>query len=179
MKGVIFMPEYKYESGKLHRSHLLHYIDSKFGGESAPDWFLVGKDVEDASVELNPDTETVKNILDETNVNDNGYEPSLDLDTYYANPGDAIYPRIKDIAMNRLTGDVCKTTILEVLIDKTTGAYDAWTEDIIIKPQSYGGPQGGVNIPFNIMFSGNRKEGTVTFANGVPTFTAKAASDSE
>ena len=61
---------------------------------------------------------------------------------------------------------------LEVLIDKTAGPYDAWTEDVIIKPQSYGGAgQGKVNIPFNIMFAGNRKAGTVTFANKVPTFT--------
>ena len=72
--------------------------------------------------------------------------------------------------MNRLTGDDCKTTILEVLIDKTTGGYDAWTEEVIVKPQSYGGPQGGVNIPFNITFAGNRQKGTVTFASGVPTF---------
>lgn len=174
------MPDYKYESGKLHRSHLLHYLDSTFAtaGSSSPAWFLLGKDVEDASVELNPDTETVKNILDETNVNDNGYEPSLDLDTYYANPGDSIYSKIKDIAMNRLTGDSCKTKILEVVVDKTTGAYDAWTEDVIVKPQSYGGPQGGVNIPFNITFSGNRTKGTVTFTSGVPTFTAATDSDS-
>ena len=166
------MPEYKYESGKLHRSHLLHYLDSTFGGSGSPAWYLLGKDVEDASVELNSDSETVKNILDETNVNDNGYEPSLDIGTYYANPGDSIYSKIKDIAMNRLTGDSCKTKILEVIVDKTSGEYDAWTEDVIVKPQSYGGPQGGVNIPFNISFSGNRVKGTVTFSNGVPTFTA-------
>lgn len=103
--------------GKLKRSYLMHYIDASFGGET-PKWFLIGRDIEDMSVELNPDTETVKNILDETVVNDNGYEPSIDADTYYANTGDAIYEKIKDIAMNRLTGDDCKTAILEVLVDK-------------------------------------------------------------
>ena len=76
--------------GKLKRSYLMHYIDASFGGET-PKWFLIGRDIEDMSVELNPDTETVKNILDETVVNDNGYEPSIDADTYYANTGDAIY----------------------------------------------------------------------------------------
>lgn len=171
------MPEYKYESGKLNRSHLLHYIDASFGDET-PKWYLIGKDIEDTSVELNPDTNTKKNILDETSVEDNGYEPSLDLDTYYANPSDAIYEKIKDITMNRKTGDACKTKILEVLVDKTTGAYDAWTEDVLVKPQSYGGPQGGVNIPFNITFDGNRQKGSVNFdpETKAPTFTeAKAA----
>lgn len=158
--------------GKLKRSALLHYLDTTFGGET-PEWFLIGQDVEDMSIELNPDTETVKNILDETSVNDNGYEPSTDVDTYYANPSNgAFYEKIKDIAMNRLTGDACKTKILEVLIDKTTGAYDAWTEDVIIKPTSYGGAQGGVRIPYTITFNGNRKKGTVSIVEKVPTFTA-------
>lgn len=158
---------------KLKRSHLIHCIDSTFGGET-PSWFTIGKDIEDMSMELNPSTSTVKNILDETSVNDEGYEPSLSVETYYANVGDSIYTKIKDIAMNRLTGDECKTTLLEILIDKTSGAYDAWTEDVIVKPQSYGGPQGGVNIPFTVTPCGNRIKGTVTIANKVPKFTADA-----
>lgn len=162
---------------KLKRSHLLHYLDSTFGGTGTPSWYLVGRDIEDMAVELNPETDTKKNILDETVVDDNGYEPSLDADTYYANPDDAIYTKLKDIAMNRLTGDDCKTKILEIIIDKTTGAYDAWIEDVIVKPQSYGGPQGGVNIPFNVSFAGNRKQGTSTITDKVPTFTEKTSAD--
>ena len=52
--------------GKLKRSYLMHYIDASFGTGETPKWFLIGRDIEDMSVELNPDTETVKNILDET-----------------------------------------------------------------------------------------------------------------
>ncbi len=156
---------------KLKRSALLHYLDSTFGGQT-PAWFIIGKDVEDMSVELNPDTETVKNILDESTVNDNGYEPAFDVDTYFANPSDGeFYEKIKDIAMNRKTGDECKTKVLEILIDKTSGPYDAWIEDCIVKPQSYGGAQGGVRIPYNVTFSGNRQKGTVTIVDRVPTFT--------
>lgn len=156
--------------GKLKRSAHLFYIDTTFGG-TTPNWYLVGKDVEDMSIELNPDVETKKNILDETTVNDNGYEPSISVDTYYANPSDgAFYTKIKDIAMNRLTGDECKTKVLEVVVDKTTGPYDAWIEDAVIKPQSYGGPQGGISIPYNVHFDGNRKQGTATLADKVPTF---------
>ena len=67
---------------KLKRSHLMHLLDSTFGGET-PSWFLIGKNIEDMSMDLGPDTATVKNILDETDVNDNGYEPSLSVETYY------------------------------------------------------------------------------------------------
>lgn len=166
------MTEYTYNKGKLKRSHLQHYIDSTFGGTGTPVWFVLGKDMDDMSMELNPDTETVKNVLDETNVNDNGYEPELDVETYCANPGDAIYNKVKDIALNRLTGEDCMTKILEVVIDKTSAPFDAWTETVMLKPQSYGGTQGSVNIPFNMTLAGGRTKGTVTFAGGVPTFTA-------
>ena len=139
--------------GKLKRSYYLTYIDSSFGGQT-PSWFLIGKHIQDMSVELNPDTQVIKNILDETVTEDNGYQP------------------IKDIMMNRKTGDDCKTKVLEVLIDKTEGPFDAWQEDCVVKPQSYGGAQGAVNIPYNITFDGNRQQGTATLANKVPTFTA-------
>lgn len=150
---------------KLKRSAHLLYIDTTFDVTSnSSAWKLIGKDVEDMSIDLSPQTETVKNILDETTTNDTGYEPSISVDTYYANPADgALYTKLKDIAMNRLTGDDCRTKVMEVLVDKTGNAFDAWTEEAIIKPQSYGGAQGGVRIPFNVHFDGNRVQGTATY----------------
>lgn len=159
--------------GKLKRRYLMHFIDASFG-EDTPDWFLIGKNNEDLSVELNPSVDQKKNIWDEPVVEDNGYEPALDVDTYYANTNDPIYPKLKDIAMNRLTDDDCKTKILEVIIDSKTGPHSAWTEDVIVKPQSYGGASGNVNIPYNIMFDGNRQQGSVTIADKKPTFTPNA-----
>ena len=104
----------------------------------------------------------------------------MSADPYYANPEDAIYEKIRDIAMNRLTGEDCKTKILEVLIEGDTEAtHKAWTEDVIVKPQSYGGSQGGINIPFDVTFNGNRKQGTVKITSGAPTFTEGAASQSD
>ena len=160
---------------KLKRSALAHFLDTTFNPSgSTPDWFLIGKDVEDMSVGLNPSVTQKKNILDETSVEDEGYEPSFDVDTYFADPSDgAFYEKIKDIAMNRLTGDACKTKILEVIVDKSAAPFDAWTEDVIIKPQSYGGAQGGVRIPYNVAFCGNRTKGTVTLTDKKPTFMAE------
>lgn len=161
---------------KLAREALMHYIDSSFGTDTAT-WFLIGKDIDDMSVELNPDTETTKNILGETTVKDNGYEPSMSADPYYANPEDSIYKKLVDIAMNRIKGDKCKTHILEVIIkDTVETTHQAWVEDVIVKPQSYGGDTSGVSIPFDVLFDGNRKEGTVTITSGVPKFTPKNAS---
>ncbi len=170
--------ENKY-SGKLKRSYLMHYIDASFGGES-PKWFLIGKDIGDLSMELNPEADE-KNILDQTI--DNGYAPTLGIETYYANTNDEIYDKIKDIAMNRLTGESCRTKILEVLVDNTAtidstntiSGASAWVEDCFVKPQSYGGAGGnnsGINIPYNISLEGNRQKGTVTITDKKPTFVA-------
>lgn len=160
---------------KLEREALMHFLDSTFNNsEDSPSWFLIGKDIEEMSVELNPDTETTKNILGETTVKDNGYEPSMSADPYYANPEDSIYEKLRDIAMNRKKGDSCKTRLLEVIVENTSdSSHKAWIEDVIVKPQSYGGDTAGVAIPFDILFNGNRKEGTVTISSGTPTFTPK------
>lgn len=162
-----------YEGGKLKRSHVRHFLDATFGLTLADaSWFALGKDMDDMSMNLNAQTTTVKNVLDETEVTHDGYEPSMDIGTQYANPEDPMYPQIKDIAMNRKTGDDCKTLLLEMLIDKTTEPYDAWVEEAMIIVNSYGGSQSGVNIPYTIQPCGNRIKGTITLADGVPTFTA-------
>ena len=158
---------------KLERKAIMHFIDANFG-TGTPSWFLIGKDIDDMSVELNPDTEVKKNILGETSVQDNGYEPSMSADPYYANPSDSIYTKIKDIAMNRKKGDDCKTKILEVIVEDTSAtSHSAWTEDVIVKPQSYGGDTSGFAIPFDILFDGNRVAGSVAFdsTTHAPTFT--------
>lgn len=161
--------------GRLKRSALLHFINTGFSTAlSGASWKVIGKDVEDLSVELNPGTEIIKNILDETSVVDTGYEPSFDIDTYYADPSDGeLYTKLKDIAMNRRTGDECRTLILEVLVDKTAGPYDAWVEEAVVKPTGYGGAQGGVRIPCSVTFCGNRQQGTVEIADRIPTFSPK------
>lgn len=161
---------------KLARAALAHFIDAEFNSTPlTPTWYRLGKDIQDLTVELNSSTESSTNILDETTVTDNGYEPSVDVDTYYCDPEDAIYEKLKDIVFNRKSAGACATKCLEVIIDKTSAPYDAWQEDVVITPTSYGGATGGVRIYFTINFNGNRKKGTVTVSDGVPTFTEAGA----
>ena len=163
---------------KLTRGKYIVYIDASFGGETA-NWFKVGKSLSSLAVELNPDVSTERNIFDEVYATDNGYTPQTSVDPYYANPDDAIYTKIRDIAMNRLTGDECRTKIMEVIIENDESpTYSAWTEDVLVKPTSTGGDTAGFSIPFDVYFDGNREEGTVaysggTYKNGTPAFTSK------
>lgn len=164
---------------KLTRGAYATYVDAAMkhvsNGETGRNWYRIGKDIDDMSVDLSPDIETSKNILDESSAKDNGYEVSVEADPYYADPADAIYPKLKDIAMNRKKGGDCETTMLEVIIEDTEASqHDAWIEDVIIKPTSYGGDTSGFHIPFSIYPQGNRKQGKVTITGGVPTFTANS-----
>lgn len=158
---------------KLTRGALMTFIDSSFGKTNGTySWYLVGKDIEEMSVDMGADVETVKNILDETSVKDNGYEPSMEADPFYADPADPLYPKVRDITMGRLKGDACKTSILEAIIEDTEASkHLAYVEDIVLKPVKYGGDTSGVAIPFNVYFAGNRKKGYITIENKVPTFT--------
>ena len=60
------------------------------GGSGTETWELLGRGVEDASVEYNHDTETVTDILGMTDVNVSAAKPELDLDpcTIRFNPSD-------------------------------------------------------------------------------------------
>lgn len=166
--------------GKLKREALAHYIDTAFNKKasdaSKAEWEVIGDDIEEMSVELNPDTETMKNILGQTKTNDNGYEPSVDADPFYADPDKKLYKPIRDIALERKKGDECKTIMLEVIVDDTSAdQHLAFVTEVIVKPQSYGGGTEGVNIPFNVSEDGERVKGYVTkesLATGSPKFTA-------
>lgn len=161
---------------KLQRSAHLFYIDSTYGG-STPAWYLVGKDIEDMTVDLGADVETRKNILDETSVGLNGYEPTVDVSPYIANPTDTIYEKLKAAAMDRVMDDAhCKTKMLEVLVeDATESSHSAWMQDCYVIPTSVGGDTTGLQIPFEVHPEGTRTAGTAALAAGrVPTFTAAA-----
>ena len=156
---------------KLTRGAYRTFLDAAFGGTGTPKWWRLGKYTDDLSVNLNPDVSSNKNVWDESYVEDNGYEPSIESTTYYADPTDPIYPKLRDMAMNRLKGDDCRTTILEVIVEDTAAAkHRAWKEDVVVKPEEYGGNTSGFQIPFSIHFDGNRKECSVTIADGALTW---------
>ena len=164
---------------KLEREAMAHYLDAKFNTKVADaakaEFEIIGDDIEDMSVELNSDTEQIKNILGQTKTKDNGYAPSMDADPFYADPDKALYPKLRDIAMNRLKGDDCKTLMLEVIVEDTQAeTHKAWLREVMVKPQSYGGGTEGMNIPFNVSEDGDSVEGTVTaesMKSGKPVFT--------
>lgn len=152
---------------KAERKYLAHFIDSAFDTTyAAPTYVRLGKDLEEYSEELSPDVETAKNILGENSVRVNGYEVTTSVDPYYYEYDDSLSEKVMDIAMNRTTGDGCKTTTVDVLLKPGASSDDAptvvwaWREDCLVVPESVGGNTSGVQLPFTIYRAGNRVKGT-------------------
>lgn len=151
---------------QAERKYLAHYIDSVFDTTyAAPEYVRLGKDLEEFTVELNPDVETTKNILGENSVKHNGYEASSDADPVYYEYDDALTEKMMEIAMLRQSGDACKTSYVEVLLKPGADGAEpkvirAVREDVFVIPNSYGGDTSGVQVPFSINYAGNRTEGT-------------------
>ena len=165
---------------KLKREALAQYLDSKWGKKVADAskavWEILGDDIEDMSVEMNPDTSQIKNILGQTKTTDNGFTPSMSADPWYANTESLIYPHMRDIVFEQITGDERKTLLLEVIVEDTEATqHTAYVREVKVTPTSYGGGTEGVNIPFNVDFDGAFVKGTVTaesIKSGSPVFTA-------
>ena len=164
-------------TGKIDRKYMAHLLDASFGGDT-PNWTRLGKDLEEYTVELNPDTENFKNILGESSFKHNGYEVSSDADPFYAEVGDPLFEQLQKIIDERATDDTCKTKSLEVHLwegDETAG-YTAWQQDCYVVPSSYGGDTSGYQIPFTVNYVGERTKGKYVLST--KKFTADSAASS-
>ena len=164
---------------KLNREAFAHYIDAAWNlnlkDVDKAEFELIGDDIEEMSVEMNPDTSQVKNILGQSRTVDNGFAPTMSADPWYADPDKKIYPKLRDIALEQKKGDERKTLMLEVIVEDTEAStHLAYVREVKVTPTSYGGGTEGFNIPFNVEFDGGFIKGTVTAESikaGSPVFT--------
>lgn len=161
-------------ANKIERKYLAHFIDASFGtGSATPNYIRLGADLEEYNLDMNPDIEVSKNILGDSTIKHNGYEPQSSVDTFYAVTGDALFETLSDIANERKTGDDCKTTAVDVLLNDMGVVTWAYREDVMVVPTSMGGDTSGVQVPFSVYYCGNRTKGTFDVTK--KTFTATAS----
>lgn len=169
---------------KLNREALAHYLDTawnkKVTDASKAVFEILGEDIEEMSVEMNPETEQKKNILGQTKTIDSGFTPTMSADPWYANTDSKLYTHMKEIVFEQLKGDERKTLMLEVVVENTEAeTHTAYLREVKVTPTSYGGGTEGFNIPFTVDFDGAYVKGTVTAESvkaGAPVFTAASAS---
>lgn len=163
-------------TGKIDRKYMAHFLDASFNGESA-NWVRLGKDLEEYTIELNPDTETTKNILGEESFRHNGYEASSSADPYYAEVGDPLFEKLQTIVDERAKDDRLKTSAIEVhMWEGEETSYVAYKQECYVVPTSYGGDTSGYQIPFTVHYSGSRVKGTYDASTKTFTEAGKALS---
>ena len=140
---------------------------------------LIGKDMDDLSIDTNPDTEQTKNVLGETTFSHNRYTPSLAVE-YTARSEDEIYPVVQKIA-NKLsvadediTMDLIVATLTEEVKESDTKALtgSGFKVPVRIVVDNDGGSTSGYAISFTAYESGNRIQGAVSVNKREVTFTA-------
>ena len=159
---------------KIKRKFMEHFIDSALPGAGEPADVRLGTDLEEFNVEMNANVETKNNIIGDTSVTLDSYQPQASADPYYAVVGDSLFERLQDIVDERQTLDDLKATVVEVHlwdeISEAAGSFVAYREEVIIEVSSYGGDTTGYQIPFNVHHTGNRVKGKFVLAT--KTFTA-------
>ncbi|RHV69840.1 hypothetical protein DXB18_01305 [Clostridium sp. OM02-18AC] len=159
---------------KIKRKFMAHFIDSALPDAGSPAYVRLGTDLEEFNVEMNANVETKNNILGDTSVTLDSYQPQASADPYYAVVGDPMFERLQGIVDERQTLDDLKTTVVEVHlwdeVSEAAGSFVAYQEEAIIEVSSYGGDTTGYQIPFNVHHTGNRVKGKFVLAT--KTFTA-------
>ena len=164
----------------LERKYLAHYIDAAFDltGE-ATNYVRLGNNLEELSVEMNPNVEINANILGENDAKLTGYEMSASVSPYYVSHDEALSEKLMEIIDNELTGDACKTTVVDVWLkpgetpDAPPVVVKAIRREVVVAVQSYGGDTSGVQIPFGLSGATNRTKGMFDIAS--KKFTASDA----
>jgi len=159
--------------GKVKRQFMAHFINAAEPGGTAT-YERLGKDLEEYNVEMNANVDAKNNILGETSVILDSYQPQANVEPYYAVVESALFDRLQGIIDKRQTLDELKTDVIEVHLweSPTAGKYTAYREEAIIEVSSYGGDTTGYQIPFNIHYTGERTKGT--FDPSTKIFTADA-----
>lgn len=155
---------------KILRDQYILFINTTPSGTAT--WKPVGIGVTDLSISYNPQVDTEKWILERNARSDHSSNQKQTTVTQKAYKNDPVFEFVE------AGRDVLnyKTEILEVDTWNGTGTttvvYPAKKSDGLITVTSYMGDTG--QIEYDLYFSGDAVEGTVTLTDGVPTFTPSA-----
>lgn len=155
---------------KAARKLLRTYVDVSDDG--TPEWFLVGSGIEESSIELNPDTETITDITGVTTTTVNKWEASQSFDPFTVKGGSKLAFKLHQIWQDKTPEKLSQFNVLIVYkyIGSDSDGYEAeMQKNCTINMTSIGG-SAYVDMPIDITYSNNSERGTVTFSDNTPTF---------
>lgn len=154
---------------KIERSQFLTYLDTT-PSTNNPTWKILGVGVTDFAISYNPQVDTEKWIIEDnarTNHSANEKQGSV-TQTAYKN--DPLFEFVNE-GRDKLN---YKTHILDIdMWNGSSSSYPATLSDGKVVVTSYMGEN--AQIEYDLYYEGNATKGTVTFTDGVPTFTPTAS----
>ena len=155
---------------QLYRDQFAHYIN--IGTTTERDFVLEGIGVESLSLSYNPQIDQYKTIIERNaNATFNNYQIQSSVSGKRIYKGDKIYEFLNDARRNV---KAIETEFLEVEMANAdeSGNYVATLFNCLIVIDEFLGD--GATIGYTLYVKGNPKHGTVTLADGKPTFVEKA-----
>ena len=160
---------------KAPRKLLKHYVNVGTGGTK--EWELLGVGIEDSAIETNFETETVNDILGNTETSITGASPSQSFEPFTVRGGSKLAFKLHEIWLNKEYEKLSQFEMLTVYgyIGTETDGYEAdMQSDCTITFGSIGG-SAYVDMPITVNYSDKKERGTVKFTEGAPTFTKASA----
>lgn len=143
------------------------------------EWEIIGRGVEDASIDFGHDLEQTTDILGITDTEVSDAKPAITMDPNNIRGGSKLSAKLLDIERRNAKAEFGTFSLLNVhcfLGGSTDGPFLAELhKNCTVVPTSLGGSS-YVGLPLDIRLSNDKTLGTVTITAGVPTFTADTAS---
>lgn len=149
------------KTGKAKRKELAFFY--KVPGDSgAATYEIIGKGIEEASIDPSAEVESVTDILGNTETTLSSYEKTTELDPVYVDGSSKYAAWLDTLEETNAILDDCRGTYLVVKMYKTTdeNKYVAWEQDAIVELTGFGGDTKGVNLPHTLHWTGERTMGT-------------------
>lgn len=167
---AVIYPDFNVGAGvKVVRKLLLTYVD--VSDDYAQEWELVGAGIEESSIELNPNTETVTDILGITTTTVEKWEATQSFDPFTIKGGSRLAYKLHQIWQNKTPEKLSQFNVL--IVYKYIGdesIYDAEIQkNCTINITSIGG-SATVDMPIEIIYSNDIDKGTVQFLGNKPSF---------
>ncbi|MEG1777502.1 MAG: hypothetical protein RR209_00865 [Angelakisella sp.] len=142
-------------------------VMANVGTAEAPSWELIGDRVEEMSLKMNPNIETVSDITGMTETTLDKYQIETEVTPMRAKRDSKLFGILYDIVKNERTLSEVERDFLCVSVfdsETSTGApattsYAAWKQRAVIAVQSFGGGTAGLDIPFVIHWVGEKTQG--------------------
>ena len=160
---------------KAPRKLLKHYVN--VGTGETKEWELLGVGIEDSTIETNFETETINDILGNSETSVTSASPSQSFEPFTVRGGSKLAFKLHEIWLNKEYEKLSQFEMLTVYgyVGSETDGYDAdMQSDCTITFSSIGG-SAYVDMPITVNYSDKKERGTVKFADKVPTFTKATA----